>query len=299
MTMSKRDQRIKQAYGRVPTQNLIDLIEFRFSRNIIEPTPKRLSILESLKPLRDKLPKNDFKDTLENLLESSVKPEESEKFKALETFAENLSIAYKQGALDATMGVITAIFSFQEIKKHEEGRNRTRAATFARKGKILPGLKDKQKKAFFSKVYTFFQEVEDKWHPKGEQREQPRSRGRKSKKRVLENVYKTHQEEIEKAAEESGIPKEESNRTFYRLFDRYTERTIETNNGLTANGYKKEKRAARSEESKQKARDTALKNVEKKRWKHVSFLNEASKAYDKYYKEMTEQGSIPDSNHEH
>ena len=146
------------------------MIEIWLTTNLTQPTPKRLSVLESLKTLRDELAKFDFKDTLDGIIKSIGKEEDSETFKILEAFVENLKIVHELGALDATREILTAIFRFLEIKKHEEGRNRTSVATKARKEKPLPNLTEEQKNGFWSKVSSFFQEVEDEWHPKVERK---------------------------------------------------------------------------------------------------------------------------------
>ena len=264
MTINKKGRKRKKTYGPEPNLNPADWVKMWSILKFATITPKRRSIIESLKTLKKELAKIYFNDTLDGIIQSISYEEDSEKFKILEAFVENLKIVHERGARDATREILSAIFRFLEIKKHEDGRLRTANATEAHMERALLRSENIQSSFFHSKVYPFFHEVEDEWHPKVEQQKQPRSRGRISKRAALSRIYLKHQEEIDKAAEESGESQETAFRMFCRMFDLYTKRTTTKNNGLTANGYKKETRAARSEASKQKARETANNNVIRK-----------------------------------
>ena len=149
---------------------------------------------------------------------------------------------------------ISSYILLQQINRTDnaiiiQDKMKTSQATVARSMKLyFPALK----------LDTYFTEVEDIWHPK--KKESVYRSSTPKKENAINKVFNDKKEEIEEIIKKHDRKIKDILAAFSRAFDYWTDYYIAcTPDHTTKNGYTKEKRAPRSEESKERSRQAALK----------------------------------------
>ena len=186
--------------------------------------------------------------------------------KALPTFEK----LYDAGLLNDTMGLLELFLEHQSQrieKEIEQEKVRKYHEQTANASKSHSKYNEKTTHLLLA-LEIYLDEVEDEWHPRVNDDGQKIIRNAKTNKENAKKiVFKKHQTKIEEILRERQC-QIDFFKAFSNAFDTFTDWYCEnTENHVTRNGYPREKRAGRSEESKEKTRRTILEKQKKKKEK--------------------------------
>ncbi|MBQ7179142.1 MAG: hypothetical protein IJS08_17130 [Victivallales bacterium] len=177
-----------------------------------------------------------------------------------------LTKLHDAGLLNDTMGLLELFLKHQsqriekEIEQEKERKNLEQTANAS---KSHSKYNEKTTQLLLA-LEIYLDEVEDEWPPKVNDGGQKIIRNAKTnKENAKKKVFKKHQTKIEEILHERNC-QIDFFKAFSNAFDIFTDWYCEnTINHVTRNGCPREKRAGRSEESKEKTRRTILEKLKK------------------------------------